>query len=230
MTSLVEQFGFDHDLVAFVGGGGKSTLALTLGREFADAGRRVVVGTTTKMGTDQIPPWATACRTPTEVETALAAGSPAFLFDSINGPKVIGAAPELASRIFSDLDAAVVIEADGARRRPFKAPGPDEPVIPSDATAVVVVAGIDALHRPIAESCHRPERVAALTGRGIDQTLRPRDIATVVNAPDGGRKRVPAAARLLLALTKVGAEHRTTVEEVTSLLPDDITVVAIPHS
>ena len=83
MTSLVEQFGFDHDLVAFVGGGGKSTLALTLGREFADAGRRVVVGTTTKMGTDQIPPWATACRTPTEVETALAAGSPAH---RVRGP------------------------------------------------------------------------------------------------------------------------------------------------
>ena len=230
MTSLVGRFGIGRDLVAFVGGGGKSTLALTVGRELADARKPVVVTTTTKMGTDQIPPWATVCRDDAEVAAALEAEAPVFLLGSIEAPKVIGADPGLVSRIFTHSDAAVVVEADGARRRPFKAPGPHEPVIPADATLVVVVAGADAVHRPIAESCHRPERVAALTGRSVDETLRPVDVATVVAAPDGGRTHVPGGARLVLALTKVTDAHASSVDEIARHLANDIELVVIPAS
>ena len=51
------------ELVAFVGAGGKSSLLLGLGAELSVSGSRVVLTTTTKMGTDQIPGWATVCRT-----------------------------------------------------------------------------------------------------------------------------------------------------------------------
>jgi probable selenium-dependent hydroxylase accessory protein YqeC len=227
MTSLVERFEIDRDLVAFVGGGGKSTLTLTIGRELADAGRHVVVTTTTKMGTDQIPAWATVCHDATAVASALAAGSPAFLLRSIEGPKVIGADPELVSRVFAHHDVTIVAEADGARRRPFKAPGPHEPVVPRAASLVVVVAGADALYRPIVEVCHRPERVSALTGRGVDEPLGPVDLVTVVNAADGGRRNVPPNARLILALTKVGVEHQTAVDEIEQALAGDIGLVVV---
>lgn len=228
MTSLVERFGIGLDLVALVGGGGKSTLALTIGRELADTQRAVVITTTTKMGADQIPPWTRLCRDVAEAIEAIASGTPAFLVGSIEGPKVIGIEPGVASRIFSEHRVPVIVEADGARRRPFKAPGPHEPVIPVNATIVVVVAGADALDRPIGESCHRPERVAALTGRDTDALLRPEDVVTVVTSPDGGRKGVPAAARLVFALTKVGPDHRNSVDEIERRLPDDVEFVVIP--
>jgi probable selenium-dependent hydroxylase accessory protein YqeC len=227
MTSLVEHLGIGRDLVAFVGGGGKSTLTLAIGRELADAGRPVVVTTTTKMGADQIPQWATVCRDADEVAAALQARSPVFLLRSIEGPKVIGADPGLVSRIFTHHDVTIVAEADGARRRPFKAPGPDEPVIPENASLVVVVAGADALYRRIAEACHRPEQVAALIGRGIDGALGPQDLVTVVGAATGGRKNVPSEARLILALTKVGVEHRAAVDEIERALPSDIQLVVV---
>ncbi len=60
---------------------------------------------------------------------------------------------------------AVILEADGSRRLPFKAPADHEPVIPGSTTIVVPMVGMDALGRPLdATAVHRPERVAALTG------------------------------------------------------------------
>ena len=93
MTSLVERLGIGLDLVAFVGGGGKSTLALTIGRELSGTQRAVVITTTTKMGADQIPPWTRLCRDVAEAIEAIASGAPTFLVGSIEGPKVIGVEP-----------------------------------------------------------------------------------------------------------------------------------------
>lgn len=226
---LVETLGIgDRDLVAFVGGGGKSRLALGAGRELADTGHRVTVTTTTKMGTDQLPAWATVCRDAAGVTATLDAGSPAFLLGSIAGSKVIGVAPAVVDAVFASTDATVLVEADGARRRPFKAPGPDEPVIPAATTLVVIVAGIDAVGGPIGVVCHRPERVSALTGRSGSDVLRPEDMAMVLTHSKGGLKGVPPGARTLVALTKVGPTGRADADRVRLLLGERLPVVTIP--
>ncbi|MCH8155661.1 MAG: putative selenium-dependent hydroxylase accessory protein YqeC, partial [Proteobacteria bacterium] len=129
--------------VAFVGAGGKSSLLLGLGAELSGSTSSVVMTTTTRMGTDQIPGWATVCRTDREVSAALERGEPVFLVGDIDGEKVIGVAPEVADRVFGIAEVDYLLaEADGARGRPFKAPASHEPVIPTGATLVVVVAGI----------------------------------------------------------------------------------------
>lgn len=194
-----------RDLVAFVGAGGKSTLMLASGMELVHDGRPVVLGTTTKMGPDQIPEWAVVCRTAAEALAALADGSPAFLLGSIEGHKVVGVAPELVGDVWATGMAAVLIEADGARRRSFKAPEGHEPVIPAPTTVVVVVAGMDAVGGRIGDVCHRPDRVAELIGKSVDQRLEVPDVVTVLRHPAGGLARIPVHARVVVALTR-GAE------------------------
>jgi len=219
----------DRDVVAFVGGGGKSTLILGVGRELAAAGKPVVMATTTKMGVDQIPQWAEVCEDVAAVRHALEEGKPSYLLKRAEGAKVIGADPSLIDEVAATTAATIVVESDGSRGRPFKAPDDHEPVIPTSATLVVVVVGGDAIGRPIDEACHRPERVLALTGAEPPGLVTPEHIAAVAAHSAGGRKNVPPTARLRLGVTKVGPDLQPGVERIRVLLPADVQLVVIPH-
>ena len=59
----------------------------------------------------------------------------------------------------------VLVEADGAKGRPLKYPAAHEPVIPPCSGCTVVVAGLDALGRTIAEAVFRSEQF--MPGDGI---------------------------------------------------------------
>jgi len=119
--------------------------------------------------------------------------------------KAFGIEPGWVERI-SGLDEVdvVLIEADGARMRSFKAPAGHEPVIPDCATLVVPMAGIDAIGRPLDEATvHRPECVAALTGDAQGETISAQMMARVLADERGGRQFVPVTARVVALLNKV---------------------------
>ena len=80
----------------------------------------------------------------------------------------------------------VLVEADGAKRLPLKAPAEYEPVIPPCADAVAAVAGMDAVGQAVGAVCHRPERVCALLGAGAEHVLTPEDVALLLAKPPGG--------------------------------------------
>lgn len=204
--TLAGQLGIDveepNELVAFVGAGGKSTLLLSLGRKLSDAGCRVLLTTTTKMGADQIPDWAMRIDRPEEVTPALSVGATPFLVGSVDKHKIVGVSPEVVDTIYAATPVDVVlVEADGARSRKIKTPGPHEPVVPSSTTLAVVVASVQAVGERISEVAHRPERVAAVLGTGLDHELRPKDVAAIVGNPEGGLARIPSQARVVVALT-----------------------------
>ncbi len=204
------------DVISLVGGGGKTTMMFRLADELTAAGLKVVTTMTTKIFVGQMS------RAPARVvlqgEGALLAQLPGLLADHnhvlvagstlVEQDKVQGLDPALVDRIAAHpaVD-AVVIEADGSRRLPFKAPAPHEPVIPPGATVVVPTVGLDILGRPLtAEYVHRPDRVAALTGANLGDPVTPTMIAAVLAHPDGGSKAVPASARLIPFLNKVEDE------------------------
>jgi len=86
---------------------------------------------------------------------------------------------------------AVLVEADGARQRPFKAPAAHEPVVPACASIVSFMMGIDALGRPVeGASVHRPEVVLAYGQTTVTAGL----MAAVTASPSGGLKGVPPGA------------------------------------
>ena len=204
--SLIEALGIERgDVVALVGGGGKTTTMLTLGGEAKARGWPVKLGTTTRVGVAQVPE------------------PSGFLHGGIVGDKFTGAAAGDVRRI---ADGLVVIEADGARGHPAKAPADHEPVIPAATTLLVAVIGADALGRVIADQCHRPLRVAAVVGCRPYERLTPERAATLLTSHRGGRKGLPDGARFAVVVTKVNGSTIDSVHQLVDAL-GDIRVVLV---
>ena len=107
----------------------------------------------------------------------------------------------LAQRSEAD---AVLVKADGARNREFKAPGEDEPQVPRTADTVIPVVSAHVEGRPLTEEhVHRPERVAELTGLSAGERIGAEDVATVLASPEGGLKGVPERATVVPVINKV---------------------------
>jgi len=216
--SLVELLGLGaHELVAIVGAGGKSTLMATLGAELAEAGHTVLAPTTTKMGSGQTDRFPTVVwmddvlgkdvsrKEGVDATDLRTRPGPILVLERGDERKVTGPAPHVVGALFATSD-YMLVEADGARGRSFKAPAEHEPVIPAATTYVAIVMGADAFGRPIAEAAHRPERVVALSGREASAAITPAVVASVVGHRDGGLRGVPQEARIAVVVTKVADE------------------------
>ena len=199
------------DVVALVGGGGKTTAMFRLAREIVDKGGRAITTTTTRIFGAQIAlapahvPAAEATRE--RVAAALAIHRHVLVIGATN-PRD-GKADGIPLDLFTSLRAwfpgvAILNEADGSRMRPFKAPAGHEPVIPAETTLVVPVVGADVLGQPLdADSVHRPELISALSGAPLGSPITPEVIARVLAHRDGGLKSVPAGARVIVVINKV---------------------------
>lgn len=202
----------DRSHVALVGGGGKTTLLHALGDQLPG---RIVLTSTTKMGVDQHH-GRPVLVDPSDDEVFSAARSgPVMVWSRTEGSKAIGVDPARCDAWFGATD-HVIVEADGSRRMPFKAPRDLEPLIPSTATLVVHVIGADALGRVIADRCHRPLRVAALAGCRADQRLTPERAARVMLHERGVLRAVPTTAEFAVVITKF--------DEHTASMVDDLAV------
>ena len=161
---------------------------------------------------------------------AAATAGPVVAWKAIDGQKAIGVDPETCNRWF-DLVDHVVIEADGSRRRPFKAPADYEPVVPSSTTMIGVGHRRRCARTVIADQCHRPLRVAALADCTPYERLSPRAAATVILHDRGARKELPAGARFAVVISKVDAKSAGFVDDLHEALLDaepGLTVVATP--
>lgn len=189
--------------IALVGGGGKSTLLHAFGDQLEGA---VALTSTTKMGADQHL-GRQLLIAPTDDEIVAAAHhDPVMVWSGVDGHKAIGVDPARCDAWFRRID-HVVVEADGSRRLPFKAPADHEPIVPSTATLVISVIGADALGKVIADRCHRPLRVAALAGCRPDVRLEPWMAAVVILHVRGAAKALPPGAELAVAINKVDARN-----------------------
>jgi probable selenium-dependent hydroxylase accessory protein YqeC len=216
----------DHEHIAIVGGGGKTTILHALARQLSGA---VAVTCTTKMGHDQhrgLP----VLIAPTTQAVARASGQGlVMIWKRVEGQKAVGVDPHDCDAWFGAID-HVVIEADGSRRKPFKAHAGYEPVVPVSATLMLSVIGADALGRVIADQCHRPLRVAALAGCSAYERLTPAAAAIVLLHERGARKELPAGADFAVAISKVDDASAPFVEELQAELvrrAPEVTVVPI---
>lgn len=106
----------------------------------------------------------------------------------------------------------ILVKADGARTRLFKAPGDREPRIPASAETVIPVASARAVGKPLTdEHVHRPERVAAVAGLEIGERIRADDVASVLADARGGLKGVPDGATAVPLVNMVDDESLRTV-------------------
>jgi len=226
----------DHELISLVGGGGKSTLLFGLGDELAAAGNRVILTTTTKMGRAQATVAPTVCWS-ADIECAVAAlngPGPVMLVTDGDDHKVTGPPPSLVDKLFAESDADyIIVEADGSRGRPLKAPAAHEPVVPSASTIVVILIGIDAVGRPLHTVTHRTETAMRFIGVDSGHIMTSADCAAVLLHPDGAFRSCPPDSRVIVAVTKVRSPAdriaaQELAETVTGMM-GTITVVEIPE-
>ncbi len=205
------------EVVAFVGGGGKTTAMFRLADELAAMGRRVLTSTSTRIFTTQIN------ESPAHLTVDSSQDSLADLIRRLNhaldqhGQALITGSTDAAQTKtyglpLAVIDAlaesgqfdAIIVEADGSRHRPFKAPADHEPVIPSTTTVVVPVVGVDVLGQPLHEPhVHRPHLISQISRLSIGAPITAETVATVIGHPQGGLKNVPSGARVTPLLNKI---------------------------
>ncbi len=200
-----------REVVAFVGGGGKTTSMYRLCREASARGGRAVASGTARF---TLPPGRPDVPVVIEEdESLLLEAVRARLTESgwLIAATGVGSKERLLPLSFAAVRSLatddglhlVALEADGSKMRSFKAPAEHEPAVPPDATTVVAVVGADIFGRPLDDAAvHRPEVVAGLSGASLGDPVTPAMVARVLTDQAGGRKGVPSGARFVVLINK----------------------------
>lgn len=202
------------DVVALVGGGGKSSLLFRLADEAAAQGARVIATTTTHLGEHQATGAAglvtvTGQELPlTAVAQALDATGRCLLVGPPSAGRVQGISPRQVDALVAQARAhsvgLVVVEADGSRRLPVKAPAAHEPALPATTTHLLPVAGVDAVGRRVVEGeVLRAELLRDLLGMAEGARLTPAQVGRLLVHPQGGARLRPPHAALIPVINKV---------------------------
>jgi molybdenum cofactor cytidylyltransferase len=195
------------DVVAFVGAGGKTSTLVALGYELAAAGFRVLATTTTRIGVDQLdlmPYSLNADDGVKQLSLALGDHKFVFLYNEIKGNKVYGAPLEYIPLLLDSVDSDVIlVEADGARGLPLKAPKPHEPVIPQETTLVIPVASLSVLGQPLDEAhVYNAQTINSRYGFGLGNRIKSPWVAQVIRDEELGLKGIPEKTRVVTFLNQ----------------------------
>ncbi|MCC7209453.1 MAG: putative selenium-dependent hydroxylase accessory protein YqeC [Anaerolineae bacterium] len=199
------------DVVAFTGAGGKTSTLFRLGRELAELGWRVLGTTTTRLAVEEVAlaPGALGAMgariRPEAISRALGQHGFVFLYHNFNGDKAVGFAPDTIDALLDSVDSDVIlVEADGARRLPFKAPREHEPVLPAATTLAVPVVGVDIIGQPLdAEHVYNPQAMIARYGYPEGERVKWPWVASVLRDTELGLKGIPDHARAVALINKV---------------------------
>ena len=178
----------DH-VISLVGAGGKTTLMYALAKRFAAKVARTLVTTTTHIYRPKGDMWA---RSPEAIESLWRRGSYAVAGKpSGDGPaEKLTALPEQELNMYINMADIVLIEADGAKGMPCKAPAGHEPVIPEACDIVIGVMGMKAFGKPLEKVCFRPEEACRLLEIAPTDILTADRMARLLASEQGGRKNV----------------------------------------
>ncbi len=191
------------DVVSFVGGGGKTTSMYHIASELVESGLKVIVTTTTHIAPPDDPSYTVLLTKDLhEIAQALEKDKTIIIADRLQDERLCGIDPLWVSDLSKIAD-VILVEADGSRSRPFKAPYDHEPVIPLSSTVVIPVIGAEAINKPLTDEwTHRTERISEITGLKIGEIITPDIIAKTLLHPMGGMKGVPSNASFIPLINK----------------------------
>jgi len=206
--------------LALTGAGGKTTAMFRLGRDLVDpAVTPGTPGTALLTATTHLAAHQLALSdhhfpiySPEDID-ALSAGLPSgvVLLTGPLGPdqRTRGLDRDAMQRLLALAESnpggplPVLVEADGSRQKPLKAPAEHEPVVPNWVEQVLVFAGLSALGKALdAAWVHRPERFGSLAGLQSGQEISIPALARVLSSPMAGLKGLPEGARRVAVLNQ----------------------------
>jgi len=197
---IVDALDAQHGTICFVGAGGKKTTMATLAARLDHA---VVTATV------RIPifdGWVAEVVVTESPRTAIDGATtwPLGVVPAQERPdRYRGYDPATVADL-ADIDHPILVKADGARMREFKAPSDREPQLPPTASTVVPIASAHVVGEPLTDDIvHRVDEVAAITGLDPGDVIHPQDVAAVLASDRGGLKEVPADATAIPLLNMV---------------------------
>jgi len=145
-------------VISLIGAGGKTTLMFTLADRLARDGKKVLTTTTTKI-LKPLPEQSPKLILSSSVQEILSqsktffkSGNHLTAGHNLVSPrgKVVGFDPSVIRDLWeSALFDWIIVEADGADRKPLKICADHEPAVPDIATHVIALAGLSAIGKPL---------------------------------------------------------------------------------
>ena len=195
-----------HKTVSVVGGGGKTTVIRRLMDECRNAGIPCAVSTTTHIQ---------------KYDTEYFLGVPSVeMFRRImlkygvvwmgkeTTDKKLTAFPDTYIKEISNEPGMLLLEADGAKRLPVKAPAEHEPVICAQTDIVLNVYGMSAVGKKLKDGCFRVKEMEQILGKTEEDILYPEDIVTLAVSQRAGRKCVADDMEYQVILNQVDTEEQ----------------------
>lgn len=201
------------ELISFVGGGGKTTSLFKLSKELKSKGKKILVTTTTaiyfpyKEEYDKIIIDSSSKIIEKLIdiknETVTIIGSRVSKEN-----KLLGIKEEIIEEIFNkEIFDYILVEADGSKRKPIKAPAEHEPVIPKNSYKTIGVIGLDALGTKInEENVHRPELFCSITESRINDIIDEEKITKIIINEKGLFKGTSKESKKYVLLNKMDDE------------------------
>lgn len=181
--------------ICLVGGGGKTTVMYELAAAWAACRRKVLVLTSTHIlrpADGCFAADAAAVHNLWQQGRYAVIGTPEAATGKLTAP------PQGLYEVLQPQADVILCEADGSRHHPCKAPAEHEPVLLPDCDIVLAIAGMDALGRPLAQACQRPQLAAELLGCSAEKIIDAQMLASLLLAEQGARKNVGARAYYII--------------------------------
>jgi probable selenium-dependent hydroxylase accessory protein YqeC len=214
---IVDAFDIDlsqHELICLVGAGGKTTTMFALAQELKNRGKSVLVTTTTNI---YYP-------SPSECDEVVIDGSsdtnilkhaqPGRIIclgrDMVNERKLSGIDRKCIAKLYEEkrFD-CILVECDGAKHKPIKAPAEYEPVVPGNVTRAIGVIGLDAVGHPIEEAyVHRLEQFCDVVQRRPGEMIDEEAVVELIVSAQGLFKGVPDGSKKYVVLNKAENAQR----------------------
>ena len=198
--------------IAAVGAGGKTTFLLKLAGEYSP---NVILTTSTHFSVEEAGLVDThiILHSQEEIDSIFQKGIHGVTMltgEQVEDDRLAGLPMDWMDKVATWADLAnlpLLVEADGSRRLPVKAPASHEPAIPSWVREVVVSVGLSGIGAPIdSRHVHRPELVLNLTHQEPGSIVTSHTIETLLGDPSGGLKNIPPGARKIALLNQADDE------------------------
>lgn len=200
------------EMICLVGAGGKTSAMFHLARELSSKGKKVLAATTTAIFYPEQGQYDSMVvsqeESPQLFDNRSNCGITVLGRTISSEGKLLGVSPGFLDAVFLEgIFDYILIEGDGSKGRPIKAPAEHEPVIPSSTTKVIGLIGLDCVGKEVCiDYVHRPELFCRLLdcneGDIIDWEL----IIKLILCKDGLFKAAPAHAQKYIILNKAEIE------------------------